>query len=436
MSEDYARAKTTLLHAFESTQGSLGKRVLNPKRKPGQRAAHLAAQLQRAWSHWIEGLTHQEICARAVMVQLELMLPPPCRNYIQTRNPMTVQEMVADIERFFAERGSSWDDPRWGQPKPIGSYWRGGTKGRSDSSQQFQQRSDKEISAQTDPKPSGTTEERSSNSQWRGRKLTCYACNAEGHIACNCPEKGSRVNRVKHGKDNFVIDAQINGISAAALVDSGADVTVVPAKLVAPSAYTGQCQWTGGLNGPLSTARVKLTVCGKDTEMTVVTKEGLPEILLGLDYPGVYDLLIKSASAAKAKIAVRQPLPQLQLQPKPQTPMETAMRLKEEDLGCLAAEAEDLMMDSAVEMSVREEEVEPTEIDYSVEVKAVQTRAQKRQEQQQQQADDEASAHSEANPVPLSHLDDSLFGESKSRQQLPRSQRGDILWCVQCSKKI
>lgn len=63
-SEDYTRAKTTLLHAFESTQGSLGKRVLNPKRKPGQRAAHLAAQLQRAWSHWIEGLTHQEICAK------------------------------------------------------------------------------------------------------------------------------------------------------------------------------------------------------------------------------------------------------------------------------------------------------------------------------------------------------------------------------------
>ena len=72
----YSKVKKTLLEAFESTQGSLGQRVLNPKRKSGQKAAHLAAQLQRSWTtHWTEGLTVQEICAKCTMIQIEMMLP-------------------------------------------------------------------------------------------------------------------------------------------------------------------------------------------------------------------------------------------------------------------------------------------------------------------------------------------------------------------------
>jgi len=50
-SQDYSKAKKTLLHDYESTQGSLGKQVLDPKKEPGQRAAHLAVQLQRQWAH-------------------------------------------------------------------------------------------------------------------------------------------------------------------------------------------------------------------------------------------------------------------------------------------------------------------------------------------------------------------------------------------------
>ena len=53
----------------------------------------------------------------------------------------------------------------------------------------------------------------------------------------------------------------------------------------------------------------------------------------------------------------------------------------------------------------------------------MQTQARKRWEQQQQQADDDASARSEANPVPLSSLDDSLFGNSKARHKFTRSQK-------------
>ena len=225
----------------------------------------------------------------------------------------------------------------------------------------------------------------------------------------------------------------MNGIATTARVDSGADVTVVPAELVAPSAYTGRRQWTGGLNiaGHLPTATVMLTIQGKETKMTVVLKEGLSEILLGLDHPDAFDLLIESARAAKAQLTPQpqlNPQPQLIGQPPQQAPNKEESKEKDqgclaaeaEDSGCLAAEAEDVEVAGAAMKDTREF----TEVlNESLEVYAVQTRAQKRREEQEQQEDDEASAHSEANPTPLTQLDDSLFGRSKTRDKLTRSQK-------------
>ena len=54
---------------------------------------------------------------------------------------------------------------------------------------------------------------------------------------------------------------------------------------------------------------------------------------------------------------------------------------------------------------------------------AVQTRRQQERERQQQQQDDEASAASGAVPLDLATLDDSLFGSTKERRRLTRSQK-------------
>lgn len=92
------------------------------------------------------------------------------------------------------------------------------------------------------------------------------------------------MNRVKHHTDSFILAACVNSMSTSALVDSGADITVVSSQFVAP--YTGQCMWTWGLNvaGPLPTARLTLAIGGKESEMIVAVK---PEVLLGTDFPGV-----------------------------------------------------------------------------------------------------------------------------------------------------
>lgn len=54
---------------------------------------------------------------------------------------------------------------------------------------------------------------------------------------------------------------------------------------------------------------------------------------------------------------------------------------------------------------------------------AVQTRRQQEKERQQQQQDDEASASSGAVPLDLTTLDDSLFGPTKKKRRLTRSQK-------------
>ena len=95
----------------------------------------------------------------------------------------------------------------------------------------------------------------------------------------------------------------MNGVPAKALIDSGADVTVVPAHLVSLSAYTGEKLWTGdlGWSGSLPKARLTLSLQGHETDMTVVVKEGIPEVLVGRDFPGIFDLLIHSSTIAKQK---------------------------------------------------------------------------------------------------------------------------------------
>jgi len=72
----------------------------------------------------------------------------------------------------------------------------------------------------------------------QGRDLKCFVCNQIGHFARNCPGRVSRVNSIFQGKQNFVLDAQINGLPTKALIDSGVQVTVVPAGVIPPSAYT------------------------------------------------------------------------------------------------------------------------------------------------------------------------------------------------------
>lgn len=74
----------------------------------------------------------------------------------------------------------------------------------------------------------------------QGRGIRCYFCNQLGHISRRCPDRVSSVNRVLPPRKNCVVEAEINGKLVRALLDSGAQVTVVPARFVPDNAYTGK----------------------------------------------------------------------------------------------------------------------------------------------------------------------------------------------------
>ena len=142
--------------------------------------------------------------------------------------------------------------------------------------------------------------------------------------------------------------------------------------------------------------------------MKVVTKEGLHDVLLGHDYPGICELIIKAATAAMENEngtddEIGDPNP---------------IRLEEEVAAPEVAASVPTTVEAESELSDGTQRMEDT-----AGVQAVTTRAQSRRELQQRQEDDEASAHSDATAVPLMQLDDSLFAESKVKQKLSRQQK-------------
>ena len=243
-----------LLEAFESTQGSLGQRVLNPKRKPGQKAAH---QLQGSWTHWTKGLTVQEVCAKCTMIQIETMLPLPCRSYVQARNSTTVQGLVRNIEKFFSEQNSSWDDPRWHQQR-VPTHRRFGSHQQQSNHQQPQEQQpnnhqgqqpnnhqgqqpnrqgQQKASKDTSASPQPGSKDSHSFQTPRPHRINRDQVRCKlGHYAQNCPDAVPRISRLSRARQVYIT---VNTAQMKAVLDSGAEMSVVPAHMVPPSAYTG-----------------------------------------------------------------------------------------------------------------------------------------------------------------------------------------------------
>ena len=202
-----------------------------------------------------------------------------------------------------------------------------------------------------------------------------------------------------------------------AVLDSGAEMSVVPAHVVPPSAYTGDKLKAAGVWGEGSLPLAKLTIGAEkgSSTMLVLVREGLQEVLLGQDFPYFADLMRTSLPSfapttglfgptldKATPVAEEERSEPTQQEETTHCPPPLLMEVSE----CLAEEAEELGM------GVEE-----------CEVMAVQTRAQKKKEQECIQEDDEASALSGATPIDLPQLDDSLFTGGRVRRRLSKHQK-------------
>ncbi len=147
----------------------------------------------------------------------------------------------------------------------------------------------------------------SGSSSSASRTLTCFLCHKEGHRSFECPEKGkpntssSAGSRTVKKEGHFrqinvsmpsrrkrgIVRGTVNGVEAEILIDSGADLGVVPESMVPKDAYTGEkCMAEGALRGVHDVAKVSFGIADKVLErMAVVDRTGKcpPNCLFPLD---------------------------------------------------------------------------------------------------------------------------------------------------------
>ena len=131
----------------------------------------------------------------------------------------------------------------------------------------------------------------------------CFNCHEWGHIGVNCPKKLFPVSEVKLAKIpcqpalqlQLHVTGRINGISCDRLrLDSGATITIVPAKFIQPHHWVGDTAHVVTALGQvqaLPRAQVTLELHGQTIQCNVAVAESLTDdTLLGTDIPSFLHL--------------------------------------------------------------------------------------------------------------------------------------------------
>ena len=226
--------------------------------------------------------------------------------------------------------------------------------------------------------------------------VDCFNCGKKGHFAAQCPDRQVRINKISTS-NSIMVSGKIGNKETSMMLDSGAAMSLFPAKLINQKDYTGGWLTVRGAVGEqsLQTAVVNVEMEGKKEDMCVLVTTEDTTPLLGMDHPHFDDILLNELTKKRAKWEHDSSPP----------PQQSETLLEDTDF-----DKEDYGGSSPVDEErggLEEEEV------LGGDVFAVQTRRQQERERQQQQQDDEASAASGAVPLDLATLDDSLFGSTK-----------------------
>ena len=387
----YATAKAEIMSAYSLRYGSLGHRLVMQERPKGMSGSQWLSQIVRRWKQWTADWDCNEIANQYAIEYGLKGLPYACRNFCREQRPKSARELGGLIDKFFSDRDSHIDEGKWYQKRtPQTNPYQ---QRYQPSFREKEERIPVPTASVDSPTQPGLSTPRSSGDQqrrmpWRPRdpdwesRIECYICKKKGHAAYRCPDKIPQVHALQVTDGGLTVEGLVGETHTTLLLDSGAELTLVPPALVDSSCLTGKTRTVMGATGwgVFPTLQTVIQIGKRKAPMTVLAKEGLAQPLLGRDFPGFYQLLAEAIEGMEERAC----------------PTEVAGELMQAD--------------------TRDNSPNPP-------VLAVQTRQQKLLEQKRATEDDDATAMSGAIPFHLTQLGDELFSESRGRRRLSRAEK-------------
>ena len=290
--DDYEMVKEIMLESLGDTPASADRKWWTLSRASGEDPGAFYLRVRALGIRRFHGLkTREEVCEKSILSRFLSLLPPECYSFVVSKQPKNGQE----ASRLALEFEETKTFARRFQP------WRSGGAQQGSSTYSIKREEGSKASS-TSGVPSSTQGQGSSSSQASvvksekheklGKKerkpISCYGCGEPGHIRPNCPNKVRRVKPKTSGV-SLVVDGVLAGTAVSGLrIDTGADRTVVSSEYVPESAYTGRSiqldSWRGGQPSKHKLALIKVKVGSAEVEKEVAVAESLDcPALLGTD---------------------------------------------------------------------------------------------------------------------------------------------------------
>ena len=232
---NYDKVRQTILETCTTKKGDLGSRWWTFTRKKGETFSSVLPKGARLLNRYTERCeTLDELREEILKEQFLQMIPFVAQSQIRDKDPKSAKEVVQLADRFFEERHSSPDHPRWQgrqfPPKLLEKFEPDLSPAPS---------LQKKVSGQQSKVPV-----RKSDEEWL-KTVKCFNCHQLGHLAANCPKKVLATTLSAKSSQpapayrviGTIEGEQFNNL----LMDSAAEVTVLQPKAVPePATQTRQ----------------------------------------------------------------------------------------------------------------------------------------------------------------------------------------------------
>ncbi len=122
-------------------------------------------------------------------------------------------------------------------------------------------------------------------------QITCYNCNEKGHYKSECSIPIVRMVRISspEARSMFKRQGVVNGHQYSLILDTGSDITAVPARFISEGQCTGKTLDVNVANSQVEKwkfADVRIEVDGSNCVQSVyVSPKDAQDVLLGVDHP-------------------------------------------------------------------------------------------------------------------------------------------------------